>query len=66
MIARRAELVLGELRQLPGAEQRLVAHQKRRADLGIAMLGRVRVEHELAERPFEPRQRAIEQGEARA
>ena len=48
------ELVVGELRQLAGAEHRLVAHEERRADLGVAVLHGLLVEHELAERPLQP------------
>ena len=53
------EQVLGELRQLAGAEHRLVAHQQRRRDLGVAVLLGLDVEHELAERPLQPRQLAL-------
>jgi hypothetical protein len=45
---------------------RVVAHQQRRLDFGIAVLGRVQVEHELAERAFQPGKLALEHGEARA
>ena len=44
----------------------LVAHQERRRDLRVAVLGRVQVDHELAERPLEPRDAALENHEARA
>ena len=66
MIAAGLEQVLGEFRQLAGTEQRLVAHQHGRADLGIAVLAGVDVKHELAERAFEPRQRPGQDHEARA
>ena len=42
----RLELILGEFRQLRRAEHGVVAHEKRRVDLGIAVLARVQVEHE--------------------
>ena len=61
-----AELILGEFRQLAGAEQRRVAHQQRRADLGVAELVGMQVEHELGERALQPRERALEHDEARA
>ena len=60
------ELILGEFRQLAGAEHGLVAHQDRRAYLAIAELARVDVEHELRQRPLESRERAVEHDEARA
>ena len=53
-----------ELRHLAGAVHRLVAHQQRRLHLGVAVLGRVQVEHELAERALEPRELALQHGEA--
>ena len=52
------ELIILELRQLRRAEHHLVAHQDRRAHLGVAVLGRVQVEHELGERALEPREAA--------
>ena len=55
-----------EFRQLRRAEHGLVAHEERRVDLGVAVLGRVQVEHELRQRPLQPRQRALQHNEARA
>ncbi len=51
-----AEHVLGSFRQLPGAEGGLVAHQEGRRDFRVAELAGVQVEHELGERPLQPRQ----------
>ena len=62
----RSELIFGKFRQLRGAEHGVVAHEKRRVDLGIAVLARVQVEHELSQRPFEPRQRSFQDDEPRA
>src|SRR5215210_1631396 len=45
-----SELILFEFRQLPSAEHHVVAHQQRRRHLRVAVLGRMQVEHELAER----------------
>ena len=50
LAAQRPELILLELRQLRCAEHRRVPHENRRVDLGIAMLDRMQVEHELLER----------------
>ena len=58
--------VLGELRELPGAEHRLVAHEDRRPDLGEAVPVHVGVEHELGERPVDPHERAPQHHEAGA
>src|SRR6185437_13686098 len=63
---RRLEHVFSRFRQLPGTEDRLVAHQQRRAYLAVAEFARVQVEHELRERSLEPRQSAVEHDEARA
>ena len=63
---RRAEQVLGEFRQLAGAEHGVVAHEQRRRHLRIAVFAGVQVEHELPERPFQPRQLPGEHGEAGA
>ena len=61
----RKKLIVGELRQLGGAEHGVVAHQERRIDLGIAVLPRVQVEHELPERAFKSRQAALEHDKTR-
>ena len=39
----------------PVPNSAVVAHQERHGDLGIAVLPRLQVEHELAERPLQPR-----------
>ena len=61
-----AELILGELRQLAGAEQHVVAHEVGHRDLGVAVLPGLQVEHEGGERPLEPGERAEQRDEARA
>ncbi len=61
----RPEQVLGEFRQLPGAEHRLVTHHQWRRDFGIAVLAGVQVDHELAERPLQTRQLAGQHRETR-
>src|SRR3546814_10385474 len=53
-------------RSLAGAEHRLVAHQQRRVDLGIAMLPGLHIEHELGERAMQPRHRPLQNRKARA
>ncbi len=52
---RMREQILLELRQLPGADQRVRVHQVRRIDLGVAVLAGVQVEHELRERAMQVR-----------
>ncbi len=58
------EEVVGELGQLVGAEERGAVGHERRRDLLVAVFGGVEVEHPLAERAVQPRQRAAEDGEA--
>ncbi len=58
--------ILTKFRQLPSTKKRIVAHQKRRLDFQITVLGGVQVEHELAERALEPGKLALEHGEPRA
>ena len=60
------ELIVLELRQLRRAEHRVVAHQHRRLDLGVAVFCRVQVEHELLEGAGKPRQRPFQHDKARA
>jgi hypothetical protein len=60
------KLVVAKLRQLRGPEHRLVAHQQRRVDLGVAVLAGVQVEHEVGQRALQPCQRALQHHEARA
>ena len=59
------ELLL-EFRQLAGADERLAANDERRADLRVAVLARVQVEHEVDQRPLQPRPRAGIAGEGAA
>ena len=61
-----AVAVLGELRQLAGAEHGLVADEDRGPDLGEAVLLDVGVEHELGERPVQADHRALHHHEAGA
>ena len=61
-----AVAVLGELRQLAGAEHRLVADEHRGPDLGQAVRLDVGVEHELGERPVQADHRAFHHHEAGA
>ena len=58
--------VLGELRQLAGAEHRLVADEHRGPDLGQPVPLDVGVEHELGERAVQADHRALHHHEARA
>ena len=44
-----------ELRQVAGSGQRCAVHHERRLDLGVAMVGRVQVQHEVDQRACEPR-----------
>ena len=60
------ELVVLELRQLRRAEHGRIAHQDRRRHLQIPVLLRVQVEHELAQRPLQPGELALQHHEARA
>ena len=60
------EEILLELRQVAGAAQRRGVHEKRRLDLGIAMLTGVELEHEVDQRARQPRARADQHREPRA
>jgi hypothetical protein len=51
---------------LGGTKHNFVAHQERRRDLSVAVLGRMHVEHELPEGTFEPRETALQYDEPRA
>ena len=59
------EQVIGEFRQVGGAIGGGVVHQRRHHGLGVAVPARVQVDHELAKRPLQPRQRAAQHGKAR-
>ena len=50
--------VLLKFRQLRRADHAFAPHQKRRAHFEITVLARVQIEHELDERPLQPRARA--------
>ena len=60
------EHVLLELRQLPGALEDFAVDDVRRVALGVAVLLRLRVEHELRERAVQPRNRAAQKAKSRA
>ena len=64
--ARHGEQVLLELGQLPGAAHARRIHQVRRIDLGVAMLARMHVEHELGKRTVQARERPGHERKARA
>ena len=55
-----------ELGQLRGADQRLRVDDVRRVALGVAVLARLHVEHELRERAVQAREVAAQEREARA
>ena len=60
------ELVVGEFGQLAGAEHRFVTHQQRRRAFGVAILAGLLVEHELPQRPLQPRHLPAQESEPRA
>jgi hypothetical protein len=60
------EHVVLELGQLPGADQDLAVDDVGGVALGVAVLLGVQVQHELGERPVQPRHRPAQKGEARA
>jgi hypothetical protein len=64
--AQHLEQVFLELRQLAGAMQAGGVDQVGGIDLGVAVLGGVRIQHELGERAVQAGQAALEQREARA
>ena len=57
------EQILLELGQLSGAHQRRPIHHIRHVDLLVAVLGGVRVDHELGDCPLQFRQRAAQHAE---
>jgi hypothetical protein len=61
-----AEEVFGKLRELAGSEQRFAVHHEGRQDFGVAVLARVKVEHEADQRALELRAVAPVDGEAGA
>ena len=63
---RHREHVGFELGQLRRADQRLGIDDVRRVALGVAVLARLHVEHELRERAVQTRERAAQEREARA
>ena len=60
----RREHLLLELRQLRGPDQRLGVHDVGRVALGVAVLARVGVEHELRQRAMQRCERAAQEREA--
>ncbi len=65
-LAAHGEEILLELRQLARALQRIGVDEIRHVHLGVTVLARVHVQHELAQRPMQARDRAAEHDEARA
>ncbi len=63
---RRPEQILLEFRQLAGADQCVGIDQVRHIAFGVAVLARVRVEHQLRQRPVQARDRAAQRIEAGA
>ena len=57
-VAGNLEQVRLELREVAGSGQRRAVDHERRLHLHVAMTGRVQVEHEVDQRPLEPRARA--------
>ena len=62
----RAKEVVFEFRELPGREKRFGVGEKRRQDLGVAVLPCVQVEHEGRQRAGEARSGSGEHGESSA
>src|SRR5581483_5044519 len=60
------EGIAGEFRQLSGTVHGIGVHEVRREDLGISVLARVQVEHEVGESAFELRTQVPIDREARA
>ena len=65
LVAGHGELLVLELRQLPGALQRRRVHEVGHIHLLVAVFLRVYVEHELRQRPVQARHRARHHDEAR-
>ena len=63
---RHAKKIGGKFRQLPGAIHRFGIHQIRRQNLGVSVLARVQIEHEVHQRPLQLRAQIPVDGEARA
>ena len=63
--AHRPELFHLEFRHLPGAEKGAFTGKDRRLHLGIAEMIRMKIKHEIAQRPFQPRQPRLQIDEAR-
>ncbi len=66
MFALQLEKIRLELWQLTGTQQRASVDQIGNVELGIAVLARVQVEHELRQRAMQSRDTAARHGEARA
>src|SRR5215472_17162410 len=58
MIVGRAEQFIGKFRELADPKNRVITDQQRRRYLSIPELSRVKIEHELTQRPLEPSQGA--------
>ncbi len=59
VLAFEREQVRGELRQLAGTEQRRIVDEIGHVRLGVAVLARVHVEHQLRDRAMQARDRAL-------
>ena len=66
IVAGEPEQVVAELGQLAGAGQRVGVDDERRQHLTVAVLAGVQVEHEVDQRPLEPRPEAPVDGKAGA
>src|ERR1700679_3881893 len=60
------KLIKEKLWKLSCAKHSLIAQHQRRRDLGASELLRMQIEHERAQRPFQPRQRALQINKTRA
>ena len=63
---RSCKLIIRELRQLRRSEHRVIAHQQRWIDFGVAVLPGVQIEHELPDGALQPREALLQNDEARA
>ncbi len=61
-----AKLIVAKFWQLPGAEHHIITHDCRRINFHVSMLAHMQIEHELAERPLQPCERALENHKASA
>ena len=64
-VGRHGKLVIFEFRKLAGTAHRIGINQIRRVNLGVAMLLRMHIEHELRQRAMQPRQSAFHDDKTR-